>query len=108
MNEIAKEESIDVAKEESIDVSKVLGLLLTRCDDLSIKAIGRKILNGDIFEHKIEILLITALTIYCDCNLGNYLGKIKIVGSWPVSFIVQKSYCHSTVGLKNSRIRLDV
>ena len=52
-----------VAAEENIDVSKVLGLLLTRCDDSNIKAIERKILN-------FEVPVITALTTYCDCNLG--------------------------------------
>ena len=50
-------------------MSKVLGLLWTRCDDANMKQIGRKIVDGKDETEK-EIPVVTALTIYCDCNLG--------------------------------------
>lgn len=60
-----------VAEEENVDPSVVLGLLLTRCNDHKLKALGRKIIDGESVDPEVkEIPLITALTIYCDCNLG--------------------------------------
>ena len=69
-----------MANEENIDVSKILGLLLTRCESVKLKHIGPKILNGDLEdEQKKEIPTITALTIYCDCNLGKETLRNSVV-----------------------------
>ena len=57
------------SEKENIHASKVLGLLLTRCEDVNMKKIGRKIMDGEDEAEK-EIPVVTALTIYCDCNLG--------------------------------------
>ena len=58
------------ADEGNIDVSKVLGMLLTRCEGVNLKNIGRKIVDGKSETEKKEIPIVTALVIYCDCNLG--------------------------------------
>ena len=62
---------VSLAKEENANPSFIIGLLLTRCKAPSLKAVGRKIVNSENINAGVqEIPAITALTIYCDCNLG--------------------------------------
>lgn len=62
---------VALAQEENVEPSYIIGLLLTRCKAPSLKSVGRKIINGENVNPSVqEIPLITALTIFCDCNLG--------------------------------------
>ena len=57
------------AEEEDIKVEELLGFLLSRCSGKEQQDVGKTLFNA---EHVMEktIPVITALTIYCDCNLG--------------------------------------
>ena len=50
-----------LAQEENVEPSYIIGLLLTRCKALSLKSVGRKIINGENINPGVqEIPLITA------------------------------------------------
>ena len=75
---------VSQAEKEGVDPAVILGLLLTRYKDLPLKAVGRRIVNGEAVNAEVkEIPLITALTIYCDCNLGKetYTKQKRLLSS---------------------------
>ena len=65
-----------VAQEENTTASELLGLLLTRCADKSIRNVGNSLWHtsqppsSPTHPHSNKINTNTALVIYTDCNLG--------------------------------------
>ena len=59
----------NVAENENLDVGRLLGFLLTRCSSVDDRDVGKKVFAREKTTDSI-IPIITALTIYCDCNLG--------------------------------------
>ena len=57
------------AQPENISIYRLLGLLLTRCDEKGAKDLGETLWNNRNVEEK-QISLETFLIIYNDCSLG--------------------------------------
>ena len=78
------------AAEEDISVEQLLGFLLTRTQSHSCKHIGNKLLLNSSIDDVItsHVPTITALTIYCDCNLGRQtytkLKRILSNANFPI------------------------
>ena len=88
------------AQQENISIYRLLGLLLTRCDEKGAKDLGETLWNNRNVEEK-QVSLETSLTIYNDCSLGRstYTNQRKLLKSsgfeilppWSTLNIEQKS-----------------
>ena len=79
-------EDINKKAEEDIKVEELLGFLLSRCSGKEQQDVGKTLFNAEHIMEK-TIPVITALTIYCDCNLGRLYTKQRFfLQQWGFPF----------------------